>query len=77
MQMMGGGKRSLIFTIDVALHLDQIVRDSSIKKSIKQKKMFISVDRRFFYGLVLPGTAIVLGGLLWYRKHRQSSWNSS
>ena len=63
--------------IDVAHCVSQSVSDSSIKKAIKQKKMFISVDRRFLFGLVLPSTIVVLGGLIWYKKYRQSSTDYS
>ncbi|CAF3904062.1 unnamed protein product [Rotaria magnacalcarata] len=34
--------------------------------------MFVFHDRRLLYGLLVPGTAIVIGGLIWYHNRRKN-----
>ncbi len=57
----------------------QSASDSSCKKKpLKQKEimMFVSLDRRLLYGLTIPSTLIVIGGLIWYHKRRKSPNNN-
>ncbi|CAF3679907.1 unnamed protein product [Rotaria socialis] len=34
--------------------------------------MFVFHDRRLLYGLLVPGTAILIGGLIWYHNRRKN-----
>ena len=37
------------------------------------QKMFVSLDRRLLYGLVIPSTAVIIGGIIWYHNRRKSA----
>ena len=34
--------------------------------------MFVPLDRRLLYGLVVPSTVVIIGGIIWYRIRRKS-----
>jgi len=38
-------------------------------------KMFVSLDRRLLYGLLVPSSFIIIGGIIWYHNRRKSRKN--
>ncbi|CAF4715668.1 unnamed protein product [Rotaria sp. Silwood1] len=34
--------------------------------------MFVFIDRRFLYGLLVPSTVIIIGGIIWYHNRRKN-----
>lgn len=49
-----------------------IVKEEKTKQAFSSKKMLVSLDRRLLYGLVVPSTFVIIGGIIWYYKHRKS-----
>ncbi|CAF5087166.1 unnamed protein product, partial [Rotaria sp. Silwood1] len=39
---------------------------------IFEAKMFVFIDRRFLYGLLVPSTVIIIGGIIWYHNRRKN-----